>query len=64
MSGNLSGCPTHIADNRLDLEMTDAPDLADVLVSSPRGTSDNCFVSCVIRVEQSVCKSAIRVCES
>ena len=45
---NLSGCeqlvrgPTHIAGNRLDLVITDVPDLVD-------GTSDHCFVSCVTR---------------
>ena len=57
---NLSGCeqlvssPTHIAGNRLDLVMTDVPDIVDVVVGTPLGTSDHCFVSCVLRVEQSV----------
>ena len=34
--------------------MTDAPDIVDVFVGTPLGTSDHCFVSCVLRVEQSV----------
>ena len=57
---NLPGCeqlvrgPTHIAGNRLYLVMTDVPDIVDVVVGTPLGTSDHCFVSCVLRVEQSV----------
>ena len=57
---NLSGCeqlvrgPTHIAGNRLDLVMTDVPDIVDVVVGTPLGTSEHCFCSCVLRVEQSV----------
>ena len=57
---NLSGCEqlvrclTHIAGDRLYLVMTDVPDIIDVLVANPLGTSDHCFVSCVLRVEQSV----------
>ena len=52
---NLSGCeqlvycPTHIAGNRLDFVMTDVPDIVDVFVGTPLGTSDNCFVSRVLR---------------
>ena len=63
---NLSGCkqlvccPTHIAGNRLDLVMTDVPDIVDVIVGTPLGTSDQCFVSCVCRVEQSVPEYNIR----
>ena len=63
---NLSGCeqlvncPTHIAGNRLDLVMTDVPDIVDVSVGTPLGTSDHCFVSCVLRVEQSVLEYNIR----
>ena len=49
--GSLS---THIARNRLDLVMTDAPDIVVVFVGTPLGTFDHCFVSCVLRVEQSV----------
>ena len=47
-------CPTHIARNRLYLVMTDVPDIVDVFVGTPLSTSDHCFVSCVLRVEQSV----------
>ena len=47
-------CPTHIAGNRLDIVMTDVPDIGNVSVGTPLGTSDHCFVSCVLRVEQSV----------
>ena len=46
-------CPTHIAGNRLDLVMTDVPDIVDVVVDTPLGTSYHCFVSCVFRVAQS-----------
>ena len=46
-------CPTRISANRLDLVTTNAPDLVDVVVGTPLGTSDHCFFSCVLRVEQS-----------
>ena len=46
--------PTHIAGNRLDLVMTGVPDIVAVVVGAPLGASDHCFVSCLIRVEQSV----------
>ena len=58
---NLSGCahlihcPTNIVGNRLDLVMTDVPDVVDVFFGTPlQGTSDHFFVSCVLWVEQSV----------
>ena len=57
---NLSGfqqlvrCSTHIAGKRLDLVMTDVSDIVDVVVGTPLDSSDHCFVSCVLRVEQSV----------
>ena len=57
---NMSGCEqlvcchNHITGNRLDLVMTDANDTVDVFVGTPLGTSDYCFSSCVLRVEQSV----------
>ena len=47
-------CPTHIAGNRLDLVMTNVPDIVDVFIGTPLGTSGHYFASCVIRVEQSV----------
>ena len=34
--------------------MTDVPDIVDVFFGTPLGTSDHCFVSWVLRVEQSV----------
>ena len=34
--------------------MMDAPDIVVVFVGTPLGTSDHCFVSCLLRVEQSV----------
>ena len=34
---------THIAGNRLDLVMTDVPDIVDVVVGTPLGTSNDCF---------------------
>ena len=54
---NQSGCeqfvrgPTHTAGNRLDLVMTDVFDIVDVFVGTPLGTSDHCFLSCVLRLE-------------
>ena len=57
---NLSGyeqlvcCPTHIAGNRLDLVITDVPEIVGVFFGTPQGTSDHCFVGCVLRVEHSV----------
>ena len=47
-------CPAHIAGNRLDLVITDVPYIVSVLVGTPLGTSDHCFISFVLRVEQSV----------
>ena len=41
---------THIAGNRLDLVMTDAPDVVNVSLGSPLGTSDHCFVNCELLV--------------
>ena len=54
MSGceQLVCCPTHIAGNRLDLVMINVPNIVDVVVGTTLGTSDHCFVSCVLRVEQ------------
>ena len=40
--------------------MTDALDVVDVIVGTPLGTSDYCFVSCVLRVEQSVLSCNVR----
>ena len=63
---NLSGCeqlmhgPTHVAGNRLDLVLTDVPDRVNVAVGTPIDTSDHCFVSCVLRVEQSVLEYNVR----
>ena len=53
--------PTHIAGNRLDIVMTEAPDIVDVFVGTPLGTSDHCFVSRVLRVEQSVLEYNARI---
>ena len=63
---NLSGCeqlmrcPTNIAGNRLDLVMTDLPDIVDVVVGIPLTIADPFFVSCVLRVEQSVPEYNVR----
>ena len=51
---------TKIAGNRLDPVMTDVPDIVDVVVRTPLGTSDHCFVSCVLSVEQSVPEYIVR----
>ena len=53
-------CCTHIAGNRLDLVMTDVPDIVDVVVGTQLGTSDHCFVSCVLLVEQSAQERNVR----
>ena len=53
-------CPTHIAGNILDLVMTDVPVIVDVVVRTPLGASDHCFLSCVLRVEQSVPEYNVR----
>ena len=51
---NLSGYeqlvhgPTFIAGNRVDLVMTNVPDIVDVVVGTPLGTSDHCFVGCAL----------------
>ena len=47
-------CPTHIVGYRLDLAMTDALEIVDVFVGTPLSTSDHCFVSYVLRIDQSV----------
>ena len=62
---NLAGCEqmvrgeTHIAGNRLDLVMTDAPDVVDVSLGTPLGTSDHCFVNCELLVEQVIAEHNI-----
>ena len=53
-------CPTHIAGNRLDLVMADVPDIVDVFVGTPLGTSDHSFVCCMLCVEQSVSEYNVR----
>ena len=60
MHDQLVRCPTHIAGNRLDLVMMDAPDIVDVFVGTPLGTSDHCFVNCMLWVEQSVPENNVR----
>ena len=63
---NLSGCeqlercPTYIAGNRLDLVMADVPDIVDMVVGTPLGTSDYFFVSCALRVKQFVPEYCVR----
>ena len=52
--------PTHIAGNRLDLVKT-VPDIVDVFIGTPLGTSGHCFVSFVLRVEQYVPEFNIRI---
>ena len=53
-------CPTHIAGSRPVLAMTDVPDIVDVVVGNPLVTSDHCFVTCVLCVEQSVPEYNVR----
>ena len=47
-------CRNHIAGNRLDLMLTNIPDIVDAFVDTPLSTSDHCFVICVLCVEQSL----------
>ena len=58
--GQLVLCPTHIAGNILDRVMTDIPNIVDVVVGGPLGTSDRCFASCVLRIEQFVPEYNVR----
>ena len=53
-------CLTHIGGNRLDLVMTDAPDIVYMFVGTPLGTSDYCVVSCVLCVEQPIPEYNVR----
>ena len=53
-------CPTHIARKRLDLVMIDVPAIVDVVIGSPLGTSDHCFLCNVLRVEESVLEYNVR----
>ena len=53
-------CPTHISGNRLDLVMTNAPDIVDVFVGAPLLSFDHSFVSCVLRIEQSAPEYNVR----
>ena len=53
-------CPARIAGNRLDLIMADVPGIVEVVVCTLLGTSYHCFVSCVLRVEQSVPEYNVR----
>ena len=56
----LERSPTHIAGNRLDVVMTDVPDIVDAVAGTPLGNSDHCFVSSVLRVEQSMPEYNVR----
>ena len=56
----LVGCPTQIAGNRLDLMMTNAPDIVDVFVGTPQRTFNHCCVSCVLWVEHYVPEYNVR----
>ena len=40
--------------------MTDAPDVVDVSLGTPLGTSDHCFVNCELLVEQVIPEHDIR----
>ena len=48
--------PTHITGNRLDRVMTDVPDIVEVVIITPLGTSDHCFAG-VWFVLNSLCQS-------
>ena len=52
--------PTHMAGNRLDLVMTNVPDVVKIWVGSPIGSSDHSYVACRLLVEQSVQEHCIR----
>ena len=57
---HLARYPTHIAGNRLDLVMTDVPDIVDVVVGTPLGALDHCFICCVLCIEKSVPEYIVR----
>ena len=40
--------------------MTVVPDIVNAVVGTPLGTSDHCFVSCVLSVEQYVMEYNVR----
>ena len=56
----VSGCEqliqgaTHRSGNCLDLLLTDSPGVVTARIGSPIGTSDHCFVSAVIKLDQRV----------
>ncbi len=57
---NVSGCsqlvagPTHLADSRLDLVLTDKPDIVKVITMAPSGTSDYSAVSIQLDLGQNL----------
>ena len=53
-------CPTDVAGNRLDLEMTDVPDILDLFIGTSLGTLDHCFVSCELCVKEYVPEYNVR----
>ena len=40
--------------------MTDAIDIVNVFVGTPLGNSDQCFASCVFRIQQSLSENNVR----
>ena len=60
LTSQLSGCdqlvvgPTHARGRKLDLRMTDVPDLVRVSVVEPVGNSDHSSLSAVISMAQAV----------
>ncbi len=57
---NVSGCsqlvagPTHLAGNRLDLVLTDVPDVVKVTTMAPLGTSDHSAISFQLDLRQNI----------
>lgn len=50
---------THIAGNKLVIVMTDVPDIVYMSVGSLLGTSDHCFFSCELLVQQVIAEKNI-----
>ena len=63
---NLSGCEqlvrgaTLLHDNRLDLVLTDVPNIVDISIGSLLGTSDRCLVRCELLGKQNILEHKVR----
>ena len=51
---------TLLHDNRLDLVLTDVPNIVDISIGSLLGTSDRCLVRCELLGEQNILEHKVR----